>query len=262
MRLDSRIAAITGAASGIGRETAVLMAKEGAQVAVLDIDEPGRDETVRAIQDLGGEKAASIHCDVTDAGSVDAAFGRVADEIGPVDVLHANAGIELLAPALDTSVEDWDRVHAVNCRGVFLCVRAALGQMVPAGRGCIVITASTAGMAGAQAQAAYGSAKAAVVNLAKNVAIDYARSGIRSNAVAPAIVNTPLLAKSYGAEPTPEMLELMGRMHPDGRVATATDIANAVVFLASDDAGHITGQAIVVDGGILAGPRVDESLLG
>jgi NAD(P)-dependent dehydrogenase (short-subunit alcohol dehydrogenase family) len=260
MRLQDKVAAVTGAASGIGQETARLMAREGARVALLDVDLQGCEATSHEIHEHGGT-ALPLTCDVTDPESVEKAFAEVEQSLGAVDVLHANAGIELLAPALDTTVEDWDRVHAVNCRGVFLCVRAALAQMVPNERGSIVITASTAGMAGAQAQAAYGSAKAAVVNLAKNVAIDYARHGVRSNAVAPAIVNTPLIAKSYGTEPTPEMLELMGRMHPDGRIATATDVAEAVLFLVSDVASHITGQVLVVDGGILAGPRVDESLV-
>ena len=254
MRLEGKVCAITGAASGIGRATAVRFAREGARVGVLDIDDAGAAETVAQIE-AGDGSSIAAHCDVTDEALVEDAIGAVVSAFGRLDVIHANAGIELFAPLTMTSTTDWDEVFAVNVKGTFLTVKAALGHLIDAEGGSVIVTSSIAGISGAQFQPAYGASKAAVANLVKNLALDYAASGIRANAIAPGIADTPLLEKVFGARPEGEMREFMDGIHPDGRMATAEDISNAALWLASDESSHVTGHVLIVDGGLTAGPQ-------
>ncbi len=254
MRLEGKVCAITGAASGIGRATALRFATEGASVGVLDIDEAGAKETVRDIEASGGS-AVQVACDVTEEESVEQAISAVAGTFGRLDIVHANAGIELLAPLLMTSADDWDRTFAVNARGVFLTLKAALPHLIEGGGGSVIVTSSIAGIGGAQYQPAYGASKAAVANLVRNIALDYAEAGIRANAIAPGIADTPLLEKVFGVRPEGEMRAFMERTHPDGRLATADDVANAALWLASDESSHVNGQVLPIDGGVTAGPR-------
>ncbi|MBV6508050.1 MAG: Dihydroanticapsin 7-dehydrogenase [Acidimicrobiales bacterium] len=261
MRLEGKVCAITGAASGIGRATALRFAAEGAAVGLLDVDEEGSAETAGMAESAGGKVFVSS-CDVTDEASVVASLSGVVERFGKLDVVHANAGIELFAPLTMTGVEEWDEVFAVNVKGVFLTIRAALEHLMDGG-GSVIATASIAGLAGAQFQPAYGASKAAVVNLVKNVALDYAASGVRANAIAPGIADTPLLEKVFGARPEGEMREFMEGIHPDGRMAVAEDVANAALWLASDESSHVNGTVLVVDGGLAAGPQFPlEKLLG
>lgn len=262
MRLEGKVCAVTGAASGIGEATALRFAGEGAAVGLLDVDEEGSARTAEAAESAGAKVLVSS-CDVTDEASVTSALSAVAERFGKLDVVHANAGIELFAPLTMTSVEEWDEVFAVNVKGVFITVRAALEHLIAAGGGSVIVTASIAGLAGAQFQPAYGASKAAVVNLVKNVALDYAASGVRANAIAPGIADTPLLEKVFGARPEGEMREFMEGIHPDGRMAVAEDVANAALWLASDESSHVNGSVLVVDGGLSAGPQFPlEKLLG
>jgi NAD(P)-dependent dehydrogenase (short-subunit alcohol dehydrogenase family) len=262
MRLENKIAAITGASSGIGRATALRFAAEGAKVGVLDLDDVGAAETVAAIHGSGGE-AMAAHCDVTDSTSVDAAVAAVVETFGGLDIVHANAGIEAFAPLVMTDVNEWDHVFAVNVRGVFLTVKAALAHMIEGGGGNVIVTASVAGLSGNPFQPAYGASKAAVINLTKNVALDYASAGVRANAIAPGAADTPLLEKTFGAPPEGAMRAFLDSMHPDGRLATAEDVANVALFLASDESSHMNGAVVVVDGGLSAGQQFDmDKLLG
>lgn len=262
MRLEGKVCAITGAASGIGKATALRFAAEGAAVGLLDVDEEGLAETAEVAESAGGEVLVS-GCDVTDETSVTGALSGVVERFGKLDVVHANAGIELFAPLTMTGVQEWDEVFAVNVKGVFITIRAALEHLIAAGGGSVIVTASIAGLAGAQFQPAYGASKAAVVNLVKNVALDYAASGVRANAIAPGIADTPLLEKVFGAPPEGEMREFMEGIHPDGRMAVAEDVANAALWLASDESSHVNGAVMVVDGGLSAGPQFPlEKLFG
>lgn len=261
MRLHGKTCAITGAASGIGRATALLFASEGARVAVLDVDGAGSRDAAAEIDGSGGE-ALALTCDVTDESSVEAALASVVGDLGGLDVVHANAGVETFAPLLMTTAEEWDHVFAVNAKGAFLTVKAALPYLMER-RGVVLVTASIAGLAGTQFQPAYGASKAAVVNLVKNVALDYAAAGVRANAIAPGIADTPLLEKVFGARPEGEMRAFMDGVHPDGRMATAEDVARTALWLASDESSHVNGHVVVVDGGISAGPRFPlEQLFG
>ncbi|MCZ7528780.1 MAG: SDR family NAD(P)-dependent oxidoreductase [Acidimicrobiia bacterium] len=213
MRLHGKTCAITGAASGIGRATALLFASEGARVAVLDVDGAGSRDAAAEIDGSGGE-ALALTCDVTDESSVEAALASVVGDLGGLDVVHANAGVETFAPLLMTTAEEWDHVFAVNAKGAFLTVKAALPYLMER-RGVVLVTASIAGLAGTQFQPAYGASKAAVVNLVKNVALDYAAAGVRANAIAPGIADTPLLEKVFGARPE-------GRCAPSWTACTPT----------------------------------------
>jgi len=247
MRLPGRVAAITGGALGIGRATARLFAAEGAAVAVGDV-EVGAAETVAKEIVNGGGRAIAVGVDVGDAGQVQAFVDRVVAELGRLDIMFANAGIAHSAPFLEHPEAQWHRVLRVNLTGVFLCCQAAARQMVKQGGGRIITTASINGFRGVENLVGYNAAKAGVIELTKTMAVELARHHIAVNAIAPAQIDTRL-TRSLPEEARQRRVERI----PMGRFGEADEVARAALFLASDDAGYITGHTLAVDGGYLAG---------
>ena len=247
MRLQGRVAAITGGALGIGRATARLFAAEGAAVALGDV-EVGAAETVAKEIVNGGGRAIAVSVDVGDAGQVQAFVDRVVAELGRLDIMFANAGIAHSAPFLEHPEAQWHRVLRVNLTGVFLCCQAAARQMVKQGGGRIITTASINGFRGVENLVGYNAAKAGVIELTKTMAVELARHHIAVNAIAPAQIDTRL-TRSLPEEARQRRVERI----PMGRFGEADEVARAALFLASDDAGYITGHTLAVDGGYLAG---------
>ncbi len=244
-RLESKAAVITGAASGIGRAIALHFAAEGARVAVVDCDREGGEETVRLIAAGGGE-AVFLPTDVSREEDVQAALGAAIERFGRLDILVNDAAIVHMAAATETSVEDWDRVQAVNLRGVFLCSKHAIQQMRKQGGGAIVNIASIGSLVAVPAHAAYNAAKAGVMGLTRQIAVDYGPDNIRVNCVCPTATDTPL---TRGAGATDGAFQALAQMHPLRRLTQPEDIAYAVLFLASDEARCITGAVLPVDAG-------------
>lgn len=247
-RLTGKFAILTGAASGIGAATARLFAREGASVAILDVNEEAAHQLAADIR-AAGDKAEAWRCDVADAGQVSAAIEAGVERFGAIDVLFNNAGIALRAPVSEQDEESWDRVIDTNVKGAYLCSRASLPHFASEG-GSIVHTSSVTGITGVRGRAAYSSAKAALVGLTRNMAVDYAHRNIRVNCVCPGFVRTPFIK---GILADPERTRRLTAMHPLGRLGEPDDIASAVLFLASDESSWITGHALVVDGGFSAG---------
>jgi NAD(P)-dependent dehydrogenase (short-subunit alcohol dehydrogenase family) len=234
----SRLAVVTGGGSGIGQATCARLAKEGFRLAVVDLD-PGEPP---------GDGLA-LRADVTDAGAVERAFAEIAERLGAVDVLVAGAGITGSQEATllhETPVDEWDRVNAVNVRGVFLSVRAVLPGMIAAGGGHVIAVASIAGMVAFPGRCAYTTTKGAVIQLTRSVAVDYAPYAIRANAVCPGFVDTPMTRWRLDV---PELRAQVESRIPLGRVAEPDDIADAIALLASGRLAYMTGHPLVVDGG-------------
>jgi NAD(P)-dependent dehydrogenase (short-subunit alcohol dehydrogenase family) len=250
-RLRGRTALVTGAASGIGRETAALFAREGANVVVADRDEAAGCRTVAAVEAEGG-RAHFVATDVAVAAQVEAAVAAAEGVYGALHVLFNNAGIfpdeDGLPP--DTSEAVWDRVMAVNLKGVFLGCKFGIPALLRAGGGSIINTASfVAVMGAATAQIAYTASKGGVLALTREIAVAYARQGLRANALCPGPVNTPLL-QGLLADPAARARRLVHV--PMGRLAEAHEVAKAALFLASEDAAYVNGSTFMVDGGIHA----------
>jgi NAD(P)-dependent dehydrogenase (short-subunit alcohol dehydrogenase family) len=227
---DTRVALVTGAARGIGRRTAETLRDLGARVAVGDLKAPAIDGVL------------GVEMDVTDEGSVDAAFTRVEQELGRVDILVVNAGIFVIEPFEETSLASWRTTIDVNLTGAFLTARRAVGGMREAGYGRILMIGSSAGKTGgAKSMAAYGASKAGVMTLAKSIASEYARDGITSNALAPSLIDTDMISS---------MPDLHERV-PVGRLGTVDDVASLIGFLCSEHAGYITGEVVDINGGFL-----------
>jgi NAD(P)-dependent dehydrogenase (short-subunit alcohol dehydrogenase family) len=235
------VAVVTGGGSGIGRATCARLRQEGFRLGVLDLDaESAADSAGRGI---------GLGVDVSDPGAVSEAFATIGKELGPVEVLVNNAGITGSAAAgrlHDTPLEEWDRVMAVNVRGVYLCSRAALDSMVPRRSGHIITIASVAGMVPFPARSVYSVSKAAALLLARSIAADYAADGIRSNAICPGMAETPMTKWRLDQ---PELRAAIEARIPIGRVAQPDDIAEAVALLASGRLSYMTGHGLVVDGG-------------
>ena len=248
--LDGKVALITGASTGIGRATAQVFAREGAKVAVADINVEGAEETLRLIKDAGGE-AIFIQTDVSKAADTEAMVKQVVETYGRLDCAFNNAGIEGdFVPTPDYPEATWDRVIGINLKGVWLSMKAEIQQMLSQGGGAIVNTASVAGLQGIPAGSAYVAAKHGVVGLTKTAALEYAKAGIRVNAVCPGAVETPMLKRAF--EKVPEMAEGINAAEPVGRMAQPSEIGEAVAWLCSEAASFVTGHPMAVDGGYVA----------
>ena len=243
-----KVALVTGAGSGIGRASARAFAARGAHVVVSDIAADGGAETVRMIHAAGGE-ATFIAADVSQAVAVATLIAGAVERYGRLDCAHNNAGIlGPLGSLLDFPDEEFERVMAVNLRGVWHCLRAEIPQMLRQGGGAIVNTASGAGLHGNVLMAAYAASKHGVVGLTRSAAQEFAARGIRVNAVCPAAIETPMVERAF----TAEMKRETAARYPIGRLGSAEEVAQAAVWLCSDAAAFITGVALPVDGGNLA----------
>jgi NAD(P)-dependent dehydrogenase (short-subunit alcohol dehydrogenase family) len=249
MRLGGKACLVTGAGSGIGRATAHRFAEEGGKVAAADLRGDAADATAA---ELGGD-AIGVEVDVTSAESVAACVDRVVDAFGSLDVVVNNAGVTIVGAAHDLDESDWDRELATNLKSVYLVSKAAWPHLVES-RGAIVNTASIAGLWAIPADAAYCASKAGVVMLTKCMALDGANDGVRVNCVCPGYTETPMIAGYFADQPDPDEARTFAtRLHPLGRLGDPNDIADAMVYLASDEACWVTGTALVVDGGLTSG---------
>jgi NAD(P)-dependent dehydrogenase (short-subunit alcohol dehydrogenase family) len=251
--LQSRVALITGAASGIGRATALLFAREGASVVAVDLDETRGKQVVGEIS-AGGGRAKFMQADVSRADDCQQVIERAVAEFGRIDILFNNAGIIRRATVIDLSEEDWDRVVDVNVKSIFLMSRLVVPIMARVGGGSIINTASGWGLAGGAKAAAYCASKGAVVLMTKAMAVDHGPQNIRVNCICPGDTDTGMLrneARQLGEEERQFLAESARR--PLGRIGAPEEIAKAVLYLAGDSSSFVTGTAVVVDGGGLAG---------
>jgi len=252
-RLDGKRALITGAGSGIGEAIARLFATQGAQVIVADVETKAAEQVTASIVERGGV-ASALTLDVADESQVSAAFDRLANEYGRLDIVVNNAGISHVGNILETSLEDWDRLLRVNAGGVFLCAREAVRHMLqqePKG-GVIINLSSVAAMIGLERRLPYSASKGAVLALTRSIAIDFVGEGIRCNAICPGTVQTPFvegyLKRSFPGQEDAVRQTLHARQ-PLGRMGQPEEIAAAALYLASDEAAFVTGSALVIDGG-------------
>jgi NAD(P)-dependent dehydrogenase (short-subunit alcohol dehydrogenase family) len=247
-RLDGKICVITGAGGGMGREAALLFSEEGAQVCVADVNLEAAESTASEARD-----AFAIQVDVADEASVEAMMDATAERYGGIDVLYNNAGISPNddASVLDTSVEAWDRVQAVNTKGVFLCCKHGIPHLQQRGGGSVINVASFVAILGAAtSQISYTASKGAVLSMTRELAVQFARENIRVNALCPGPVETPLLLSIFGDDPA--ALERRRTHWPMGRLAKPREIVNGALFLASDESSYVTGSTFLVDGGLTA----------
>jgi len=250
--LKGKVVIITGGASGIGRAAAQLFAQEGVKVVVADIQAEGGHETVSLIKRAGGE-AVFVETDVSQEDQVRAMVARTVETYGRLDCAFNNAGVEAqqaLVPLVDSPVEEFDRLIAINLRGIFLCLKYEIPEMLGAGGGAIVNTSSVAGLVGFQLSGPYVASKHGVVGLTKSAALDYATQNIRVNAICPGVTRTPMVDAMIGGDK--ELEALIVGVHPMGRVASPEETAQTAVWLCSDEASFITGVALAVDGGLVA----------
>ncbi len=253
-RHQNQTALVTGAAHGIGRVIARLLAEEGAAVAILDLDAAGAAQTAAGVTEAGG-RAFAVQADITDMAALSAAIAAAESALGPIDILVNNAAYTEAGHLEGISLDAWRREIDVNVNGSYQCLRALLPQMKARGRGVIVNIASVNGVR-YFGNPAYSAAKAALINLTQSVASEYGRHGIRCNAVLPGSVRTDNITWITRQQRDPDVFRKLARWYPLGRVAEPEDVAKAVSFLASDEASYITGVALPVDGGLLAGMNV------
>ncbi len=250
-RLDERTAVVTGGASGIGEATARLFAREGARVTVADVDRPRGEAVVEQIQREGG-RALFVACDVSDSRQVQEMIARTVETFGALQILvnnAANVNFEDYGSVTSATEEKWDRVVDVTLKGVYLCSKYAVPHMIAAGGGAIVNVSSVGGVVGFGGSAAYCSAKAGVIQLAREMAIDYAQNNIRANAVCPGLIDTPQVRRNLA---DPEALNRSLSVPIFKRMGRPEEVARAILFLVSDEASFITGTTLAVDGGWLA----------
>jgi NAD(P)-dependent dehydrogenase (short-subunit alcohol dehydrogenase family) len=247
-RLDGKVVVITGAAGGIGREAALLFSAEGAQVCVADVDPDAGEQTASECRD-----AFFFQADVASEESVRAMYAATAERYGGADVLYNNAGIMPAddASVLETGADAWERVLSVNAKGVFLCCKHGIPHLLERGGGSVINVASFVALMGAAtSQIAYTASKGAVLSLSRELAVEFARRGVRVNALCPGPVETPLLMRLFSDDPAAYERR---RVHlPMGRLAQAREIAQAALFLASDESSYVNGTTFLVDGGLNA----------
>lgn len=253
-RFTNKVIVITGAGSGIGRTAALAFAREGGSVVIGDINETDGAETARQILESGGF-ATAVRCDVRNAEDVAALIARAVADFGGVDVLYNNAGVVRYGTVEELSVEDWDFQLDINLKGTFLTCKYAIPQMRKRGGGAIVNTASVQAFASQKTVPAYAASKGGVVSLTTTIALDHADDNIRCNCIAPGTIRTPMVdqaADTFGPDDPEAAIAEWGRLHPLGRVGKPEEVANLVLFLASDEAAFCTGGCYRVDGGLLS----------
>lgn len=252
-RLDNKTALITGAGSGIGRAIAMLYAQQGAHVMVADIQDDAAATVVAEITAAGGS-AGALHFDVTREDQVQSGIAQVVQDAGRLDILVSNAGISHVGNVLETSADEWDKLMAVNARGVFLCSKYGVKQMLaqkPQG-GVLVNMASVAGMVGIDRRFPYSASKGAVISMTRSIAMDFVGQGIRANAICPGTVHSPFVEGYLERNFPNNKDEVRNQLHarqPIGRMGRPDEVAYAALYLASDEAAFITGSALVIDGG-------------
>jgi NAD(P)-dependent dehydrogenase (short-subunit alcohol dehydrogenase family) len=252
MRLAGKVAIITGAGAGIGRSTALLFAKEGAKVVVADYDSERGAETVSIIREDGGE-ATFIQVDVSKAADAERMARATVETYGKLDILVNNAGIYMQADAVEMTEEDWDRILDVNLKGVFLCSKYCIPEMIKGGGGSIVNIGSEAGIVGIKNQVAYNVSKSGIIALTKSTAIDFAAHNIRVNCVCPGTTETPLVKAALERAPDPAATRrALEEVRPANRLGRPEEIAAGILYLASDESPYATGSILSIDGGYTA----------
>ena len=250
-QLKNRVAVVTGGSSGIGRASALAFNERGARVVVADVDVKGGEETIRMIKETGGE-GLFVGTDVSKWAEVEAMVHKTVQAYGRLDYAFNNAGVtqNIYAPTAECTEEDWDRIMNTNLKGVWLCMKYEIPQMLKQGGGAIVNNSSFTGLVGYQRRPAYSVSKHGVIGLTRTAALEYAEAGIRINAVCPGYIRTPMvesaIKKDLGVE------ERATKMTPLGRMGRAEEIAEAVVWLCSDSASFVIGHPLVVDGGVVS----------
>jgi 3-hydroxybutyrate dehydrogenase len=255
MRLKDKVAVVTGAAGGIGKAIAVAFAQAGAKLAIFDIDAPGAEEAAKEIVRSGAE-AVGLRVDVTDESQVDAAMNHVAEAFGSIDILVSNAGVQIIAPLAELAFSDWKRMLAVHLDGAFLTTRAALRQMYRQGAGSIIYMGSVHSKQASVLKAPYVTAKHGLIGLAKTVAKEGAKHGVRANVICPGFVRTALVerqtpeqARTLGMSEAAVIRDVMLKDTVDGEFTTLEDIAEAALFFASFESNALSGQSLVVSHG-------------
>jgi NAD(P)-dependent dehydrogenase (short-subunit alcohol dehydrogenase family) len=243
-RFTDKVVFVTGAASGIGRAAAIAFAAEGARVAILDRSADALEKVKSSVEIAGGE-VLTVVCDVSSPDQVEDAVEQVVHRFGRLDVAFNNAGVEnKAAPVHEIDLAEWDRILNINLRGTFVCMKHELAQMVKQGGGVIVNTSSGAGIRGVAGGAAYAASKHAIIGLTRSAALDYAKQNIRVNAVLPGNIETPMMDRFTGGD-----IQKAIDLEPVGRLGKPEEIAEAVLWMASDLGGFVTGAATVIDGG-------------
>ncbi|RAL22525.1 SDR family NAD(P)-dependent oxidoreductase [Thermoflavimicrobium daqui] len=249
MRLENKVAIITGAGTGIGKETALLFAREGAKIVITDINEDSGNQAVKDIQSHGGE-AIFIRLDVSKEEDWKKVTEKTIHSFGKVDILFNNAGIYIIKPLAEIQLEEWNRLMSINVTGVFLGMKHIMPLMAKQKKGSVINASSIAGLMGAPGHVLYGASKGAVRIMTKDAAIEYAPTGVRVNSIHPGYIDTGMA--EYASKVTGSTKDELGKEFPMGRLGTVKDVANMVLFLASDESSYTTGAEFVIDGGATA----------